>query len=226
MKLVSVALLGVMLVSFTHCMSNAPMQGVDNASSRRGPSNLPDDNDSGGSEEQVINLAQVEVGVRTHEEILHTFAALTGVPSTHANVVSVYRDVETALPTTSDVKSYLAANQVAVTKLAGEFCRILIDQPSGFVADRAVIWPTFNFGQNLVTFTNSSANRLIFIQNMLDAFWGEGVVSPDELSVAEDELNALIDTLAEGEANNATSTRKVTKGICTIALSSAYVIML
>lgn len=218
-KLVSLALLSVLLVTFTHCLSNAPKEG--SAGGRRPSSSPVDIPAPPQSREQFINQAQVATGIRNHEELLHTFSELTGIGTMTPSVVAVYRDVETSLPTTNDVKKFLPANQVAVTKLAAEFCTLQVDTVNG---NRAMVWPDFNFDTTLANFGPSQ--RLYIIQNMLDAFWGEEIVSPEERSMAEDDLMAMMDMIAEGETLTSTaSTRKLIKGACTVALSSAYVIM-
>lgn len=219
MKLVVFFLLGVILFTFTHCLSNAPMDG----DSSRKPSSItnvaPPPTPS--TPEAIINTAQVEIGVKTFEEIYQTFSAVTGVPENQTNVLGVYRNVSDSLPTSSDVKGFLPSNQVAIAKLASEFCTQLVDTNNG---SRMDIWPAAEYNLTLANFGIN--RRMTVIQNMLDAFWGVGVVSDAERQTAEDELLDLMAQLEVGEAMNSSgSTRKVIKGVCTVSLSSAYVVM-
>jgi hypothetical protein len=218
MKIVVFFLLGVILFTFTHCLSNAPTEGgtsrKPSSFSNFTPPTAPK------SPEEVINMAQVEVGVKTFEEIYQSFSAITGISEGNTSVLGVYRNVVDSLPTTSEVKSFLPSNQVAIAKLASEFCTQLVDTNNG---NRMGIWPGAEYNQILGNFNNS--RRMIVIQNMLDAFWGMGVVSDADRATAEDELFYLMDLLDDNEPNTATSTRKVIKGACTVALSSAFVVM-
>lgn len=217
MKLTVFFLLGLILVGFTHCLSNAPMEG-DASRKPSSFSNVTPPTPT--SPEEIINQAQVEVGVKTFEEIYQTFSAVTGVPETQSNVLNVYRSVVDSLPTTSDVKGFAPANQVAIAKLAAEFCNRLVDTDDG---NRRGIWPGADYNQSLANF--NSSRRMTVVRNMLDAFWGIDVVSDMDRDSAELELLGLMDMLDDNEANSAASTRKVMKGACTVALSSAYVVM-
>jgi len=218
MKLTVFFLLGVILFTFTHCLSNAPMEG----DASRKPSSFsnvtppPEPK----TPEEVINMAQVEIGVKTFEEIYQSFSAVTGVPESNSSVLNIYRNVADSLPTSSDVKGFLPSNQVAIAKLAAEFCHELVEGRG----DRAGIWPNSDYNVTLANF--SSARRMDVIQRMLDAFWGMGVVSDSERDIAEAELFDLMAVLEAGESmTSAGSTRKVMKGACSVALSSAYVVM-
>lgn len=219
MKLVVFSLLGVMLFTFTHCLSNAPVEG-DASRKPSSFSNVTPPTPTPSTPEAVINTAQVEIGVKTFEEIYQTFSAVTGVPENQGNVLGVYRNVVDSLPTSSDVKGFLPANQVAIAKLASEFCTQLVDTNNG---NRAGIWPGAEYNQTLANF--NVGRRMTIIQNMLDAFWGMDVVSDAERAMAEDELLNLMDLLDDNETNTSANTRKVIKGACTVALSSAYVVM-
>jgi hypothetical protein len=226
-----VVLLATMLVTFTHCLSNAPVSGTGTAA-KRSPSSSPSDvvdapAPTPSQPEQVLNLAQVEVGMRNHEQLLYTFSELTGVSTMNSNIQSVYTQVEGSLPTNNDVKTFLAPNQVAIARLGAEFCSLLIDNASigGVMTRRQEIWPAFGF--DTITLANFNQSlQMMFAQNMIHAFWGEDVLSPEEEDMAIDELLNLMNNLAMGESTNNAGMKKVIKGACTSALSSAYVTMM
>lgn len=171
------------------------------------------------SEGQLINEMQVSVGMKSHEQIYNTMSELTGVSMT-GSVKNIYDQVTTSLPTDNDIKIFLPSHQLAITKLAAEFCKVLLDSATL----RIVIWPTLNFTANPDTVLNM-AGRNLLIEEMLQAFWG-GVTLPDEKIQAGNELHQLIDDLLEGEANNQVTTRNIAKGVCTSALASAHVTLL
>lgn len=170
-------------------------------------------------EGQIINELQVSEGMKNHEQIFNTMSALTGVTMT-GSVKTVYDQVATSLPTDNDIKVFLPSHQLAITKLAAEFCKVLLDTE----ALRVVIWPTLNFTLDPAT-TLNMAGRDLLIEEMLQAFWG-GVTSPDEKTQSEIELHQLIADLLVGEANTQVTTRNIAKGVCTSALASAHVTLL
>ena len=147
----------------------------------------------------------------------------------NGSVKAVYDQVATSLPTDNDLKVFLPPHQLAITKLAAEFCKVLVDTstvPRGqLVLLRSVIWPTINFTA-IPSVSLSMANRDVIIENVIEAFWG-GVITVDEKSMAEQDLHQLIEDLLQGEnLNQATTTRNVIKGVCTVVLSSAHVTLL
>lgn len=215
-KIGTIILLSILLVTFTQCLSNSP----ERESVERKPSSTPIDIPK--SEEQVLNLAQVSVGIRNHEQLLHTYAELTNISPTNASVVTVYKDIEGSLPTNNDVKVFSAANQVAITRLAAEFCSLLIDNAS---TTRSQIFSTFNI--DTVTLTSVTEQRKVdAITSMMNLFWGEGLLSSEEFDAAGEEILILVNKLAVGEANSVAGSKKVFKGACTAILASAYVTLI
>jgi hypothetical protein len=92
------------------------------------------------------------------------------------------------------------------------------------VALRSIIWPTFNFN-GVPTVSLGMASRDVLIDEVIEVFWG-GIVTSEEKSLATDDLHQLIDDLLLNEANTATTTRNVVKGVCTTVLASAHVTLL
>lgn len=220
-KITVILMLGVLLVTFTHCMPSNTLD-IKNTDSEYShytpPSSVPK------SEEQELNETQVSVGIKNHEQILQTMATLTGVdPQTNNDVMRVYNEVALSLPTGNDVKVFSPTHQIAVSKLAAQFCNSLVNSQTL----RTVVWPTFNFGTAPGT-EMSPARRTDAINSVIDAFW-LGMVEGDELIEAQLELDALLvqlSTPVADEGNNSALTVKAMKGLCTATLSSAHVILL
>ncbi|MBA2404556.1 MAG: hypothetical protein H0V66_07285 [Bdellovibrionales bacterium] len=223
-KLITLGLLVSLVGVFTQCVPTNTKQIGGSSSNSFTPPPLDNDQDEG----QQINNLQVSEGIKSHEQILHTMSALTGVPATNASVKNVYDQVATTLPTDNDIKVFLPPHQLAITKLAAEFCKVLVDTtavPLGKpVTPRAAIWPGFNFGA-LHAVALDPAGRDTMIEQTIEAFWG-GMSTPAETSAAIMEFNQLIDDLLVNEPNSTNTTRNVVKGVCTSALSSAYVTLL
>lgn len=170
--------------------------------------------------EEVLNAIQVDVGVKNFEQILHTMSEVTGInPQNNGRIRSVYASVSTSLPSENDVKTFMASHQVAVTRLAAEFCNETVND----VTRRTEIWRGFDFNirsQNAFT----EQNRLLIINKAIEHFWI--VASDSEMATAQRQLVPMFDELLVDETNNNTTTLKVVKAVCTVILSSAQVTLL
>ena len=163
-----------------------------------------------------------DVGVKDFEEIYVTFQILTGVNiSNEGTLRSVYSDIVSQLPFDNSIKNFGTANQIAIIKLASEFCHTTFNKSVYY----NVFFNNFNVGQ---TSNNAFSNngKMMMIQDMINRFWGSNVQPINVEENAKTELNILIDDLLVGLNNSTTTTRTVAKGVCTSLLSSAPVTML
>lgn len=216
-KILVLFLLALMLVGFNNCVPEAPTQ-QKSAMNLPSGEHLPPPPKTEGA---VLVAMQLSTGVKSFEQILHTMSTLTGVPVSHSNIKSTYAQVVESLPTDNNAKTFITSHQVAVTKLAAEFCHVLTDN----AALREQIWPGFNFGLALRNGAFTAENQRFIILSAIDAFWI--IATESEKEKALEELLPLFESLIEGEATNSTTvTRNVTKGVCTAILSSAHVTLL
>jgi hypothetical protein len=163
------------------------------------------------------DLALMDVGVKNFEQINLTMSNLTGIPTNNTNVQTVYNDIVIQLPTDNNIKSFLPSMQVAITKLATEYCDRLIETG----AYKATIWPAINFTQT-PTQTFTPTNKTLLINQTISYFFGP--IDTASVDSSKVELLSLYDSLITGESlTSSATTKKVVKGICTAALSSAYV---
>ena len=212
-KISSTALLLLLVAVFTQCIGTNSKQ-VGSGYTAAPPSPKKDVG-------QIINEMQVAEGMKSFEQIFHTFSTLTGVAVTQNDVRNAYNQVVTSLPTDNDIKVFLPSHQLAITKLASEFCNQLVETD----ALRTVMWPGYaGYVMNPDTGL-SGQNRAFIIDKIIDNFWG-GLVSAAERQKVADEYQVLMNELLMGEAVNSQTTRNVIKGVCTSALSSAHVILL
>ncbi|MFP5385645.1 MAG: hypothetical protein ACLGHN_06165 [Bacteriovoracia bacterium] len=219
-KLVAIFLLTSMIITFTHCVPKTAKEVGDGGGGyTKSTISTPA---TPKSEGQVINEIQVTTGIKNHEQILHTMGAVTGIdPFAVTAIMNVYNQISASLPTDNDIKVYTATQQVAVTKLAAEFCFQL--SQSGFASQRNIIWPGFNIGAVSNT-AFSFENRTLFIDQTIDGLWG-GMVSNEERNMVHEELGNLIEVTIDG-GNSTTLTARTFRAVCTAALSSAYVTLL
>lgn len=219
-KVVLIVLLIAMIGTFTHCVPQVAKEignggGSSSSSTFNGPTNPPPKDEG-----QIINQTQVTTGVKNHEQILMTMGTVTGIdPFSNNGIMNVYRQVELSLPTDNDIKVFSSTQQVAVTKLAAEFCAVLVADGT----KRGMIWPGLNFNNSIAT---AFADPTLFIDQTTDAFWGP-VVPQEEIDMAHQDLRALISALNTPQSGLAAPTTSNTvRGVCTAVLSSAYVTLI
>lgn len=198
---------------------------IDQNSTTTLPSPLPNGSNTPAADEipadveevvaNVVNI-EVDVGVKDFEQILHSMSAVTGVGITEPIIQTTYNQLSPQLPNDNSIKSFMAANQVAITKLAAEFCDVLVNRAEL----RSVVWPQINFGQS-PTQTLGTVGRQHLIERAINRFWGDGLLSANEFNEQSIILNELIEALLVDSPNNSATTRLVTKGICIGTLSSS-----
>jgi hypothetical protein len=233
----SVTTLFAILFSFNQCVLK-PASGSKVSSSKYGSTALPapSTGDAGdvdttkdlpaGMDMPPMNsptdsdLASIEVGVKNFEQINNTMSTLTGVPTTDATIANVYNDIAIQLPSDNNVKNFLPSMQVAITKLATEYCDRTVETD----AYRTKIWTTVNFNNGPSTAFTPTV-KATMINETVDKFFGP--IDAAQIDKAKTELLALYDMLMSGESttSNAT-TKKVVKGLCVASLSSAYISLL
>ena len=223
----------ILLLGYNHCVVQQN-NGKNKSSSSESDSStstptaaandtLPETIEDQNVENPNIIVAQtVEVGVKNYEQILNTMAVLTGVSLEDREIRNTYADVKDQLPTSNDIKSFQSANQVAILKLASEFCNELVNSEEL----RSNIWREFNFGQRPSSILNADGWDFI-IERSIDHFW---MISEEEYSIkvsAQAELSSLItDLLAEETQDSSAVTRDIVKGVCISTLGSIHAVML
>ena len=229
----SVSTVLILLLGYNHCVvqqksgknKSSTVSSDSSTNTSTNPTNitLPETLEDQGVENPNAIVAQtVDVGVKNYEQILNTMAVLTGVSLEDRDIRNTYADVKDQLPTSNDIKSFQSANQVAILKLASEFCNELVN--SGEL--RSNIWPDFNFGERPSRELDLDGRSYI-IERSIDHFW---MISEEEFSIklsAQAELSSLItDLLAEEEQDSSAVTRDIVKGVCISTLGSIHAVML
>lgn len=169
---------------------------------------------------EVIQEMSVSTGIKNYEQLMMTMSSLTGVQlANDVGVRNIYNDLKSSLPTDNDIKVYSPTHQVAITRMAAEFCNSLIVNQTL----RANVYPNFNFSMRPTDMNQGVRDYLI--ETTISHFWGD-VVSDKEKDAAHAEMDRMIDELLVGERNNSGATQSITKAVCTMALASAHVTLL
>ncbi|MEZ4744166.1 MAG: hypothetical protein R3B45_17235 [Bdellovibrionota bacterium] len=173
-------------------------------------------NKESNSTEQSIADNNVDVGLKNFLQINATFSILTDVKLDNQNIIDTFDDVKLQLPTDNDIKSFSPSIQVAISKLATQYCYTLISD----VSLRTKIIPGFDFTAN-VSDAFSSTSQDIIINALFKKFWIDEKGGPDQ-KTAKATLLTLLSELKKGEeSGGATKTAAIATGLCTAVLASS-----
>ncbi len=160
-------------------------------------------------------------GARNFARINETMSAVTGVDANSAGTRQAFEELTQSLPGDYDLRSFSSSNQVAISKLALEYCDALVETPAlrqaffgtGFAFDAAV--PTAFAGQ---------AQRDLIIDALVDGILNVNVANQPSAAEVAPILDALIGDLTAGctaASCGPAVTRNVVKGACAAVLASA-----
>lgn len=183
---------------------------------------------SGGSGEfeetgatEVARLT-TDVGLKDFEQVYMTMSVLTGIDvGNESSIRNLFNTLNTQLPTDNSVKNFMTSQQIAIVKLAGEFCHRVFSSSTYYNS----FFVNFNIAQTPSQVLNANG-KLSLTNEFISRFWGFNVQPIGVEDEARSEMNILIEDLLVGEnMNSSTTTRKVAKGVCTAMLASAPVTM-
>lgn len=213
----TVVFLALLLVSYTHCDIGTKL----NSSPYGAGVVYPDDashsltDSSGDTEEEQLVQESVDVGLKNFEQISVSMSNLTGIPVTNNNISKLFATIKTQLPVENEIKAFAAANQVAIMKLASEYCNELVKNTTL----RSQKWPGLNFSQKASTaFSSTGTDR--FIDESLSSFMPHLTDGEELYNYYGSELLSVVTDLLSSSTDNATTTRNIAFGACTILLSS------
>jgi hypothetical protein len=138
-----------------------------------------------------------------------------------ASVQSAFDELREQLPESSDVRSFVSSQQVAISKLALEYCDLLVETPS---LRQAFFGAAFQFDAPVPTAFVDQTQRDLIIRPLVDRTIGLQLASQPQTTDVEPILNGLLDDLTAGctaASCDAVRTRTVVKGLCASVLSSA-----
>jgi len=160
-----------------------------------------------------------DLGLKTFEKIHATFSAITGVSMAQTDVANTYENVKQALPTTTDISTFVSSQQMAVTQLAIEYCNALVNDNNL----RQSFFPGFDFNASVHN-AFVIGDRNLLTNPLYQKVFNENLTSQPTLEEVNTELNALIDRLISCDSNNSCSsdrTLSVIKASCAAAIGNA-----
>ncbi len=159
-------------------------------------------------------------GIRDFLRINASFASLTG--QSRSIAAGTFAEIEQQLPSGHDVRSFVSSQQVAISKLALDYCSALIDGPG-----RDAFFPGFDFTAPPTTAFATPAQRDLIFDPLFDRMVGDALAMQPSREQVLAELDAMTDRLlvacATPGACTAQRTNAIVKGACAAVLSSAAV---
>jgi hypothetical protein len=183
------------------------------------PAGEPAEEPAPGEPKKEVARLKASVGIKNFAQINATMSTLTTIPTTNAVVQPVYAQLATQLPDGNDIRAFLASHQVAIGKLAVEYCDAMVNTP----AAANVVLPGIALNVAPATALNATGREAIN-KALITRFWGTGMSGVPEMGESLATLSKLTDELLAGKnMNTAARTPSVVKGLCTAVLSSGPV---
>jgi hypothetical protein len=158
----------------------------------------------------LVDVAEPDLGLRTFSQINDTMSALTGIDA-NANAVSdSYAELRDSLPSTSELLSFAAAQQIAIQRLATSYC--------GEIVGNATSCNNF-FGQCQI-----DANAKDQVATVLyEKFIGTDIANQPAIAGVTTEVVRMIDDLGCANGCSGAEAEIVLTATCAAVLSSSAV---
>ena len=167
--------------------------------------------------------AQAQIGIRNFAEINASMSAVTTVPMSNAAVKSAFEQLKQQLPSVTNMGSFLASNQMAVTQMAIKYCDQLVETKSL----REPYFTDFDFSKNASSAFTTQGRNLV-LNPLTSKMLGTGLSDQPNNTDVINELDNLITRLTDcsgGKVCDANYTKTVVKAVCAGALGSAAITM-
>lgn len=139
-------------------------------------------------------LEQADIGLRTFDEVNATMSAITGIPTTHADVAQTFGTVRQQLPSVETIEGFLSAHQMAITQLAIEYCNALVSDP----AERVRFFPDALFARDANSVSSAEWDTQV-IDPLLNAVLLSNVATQPDIVDVRSDLNLLITDTADNK---------------------------
>jgi hypothetical protein len=164
-----------------------------------------------------------ERGLRDFARINETMAEVTGVDAGSQGVSDAYGELAQQLPSGPDLRTFVSAHQVGISKLALEYCDAMVEDTTA----RDAFFGVFPFGTLPETVFADAGNRLQVSDALYDRVLGDGLVEQPTRQSVRDHLDELYDTLllacTPTTPCSTDRTATMVKAACAAVLSSAAV---
>ena len=156
----------------------------------------------------VPDVPEPELGLRTFAKINDTMSVLTGIDANDAAVSALYDDLRGSLPSTSDLLSFAAAQQIAIQRLATAYCG-------------AVVTDAGNCNAFFGACSIDAAAKDQVADTLYDRFIGDNLVDQPERAGVTTAIVGVIDDLGCAAGCNGATAETTLQASCAAVLSSA-----
>jgi hypothetical protein len=173
------------------------------------------------------------LGVRSFGRVNASMSAVTGVDPLAGDIPTVYEQLVQQLPASTDMRSFVSANQVGIAKLGTEYCDELVgDSGAASQTLRNAFFGATGFGwdQPPATAFATPADVDLITEPLLDRIMGAGLRGDVGGLPARDQVEAVLDQLVMdlmascGGAGqppcDGDYTKAMVKGLCAAVVSS------
>lgn len=171
-----------------------------------------------------------DIGVRNFDEIDATMASITEVSRAQVDVEAVFDTVRQQLPTVESIEGFLAAQQMAISQMAIEYCNALVDN-NGQVL-RTDYFPGVDFNATAGSAFDNAAKRGLVVTPLLNKVMGSGLTTqPDPFAVSTEIDSLMIKLTACAVApptptcDTLARTAEVVKAACAAILGSGVMLL-
>ena len=158
----------------------------------------------------VPDVPEPDLGMRTFSQVNDTMSSLTGIDANQNTVLAAYTELRGTLPPSSDLLSFAAAQQIAIQRLATDYCgAVVLDNAncSGF------------FGS--CTIAGNAKDQVAM--TLYDRFIGDNLATQPDRTDVTVELVRMIDDLGCPNGCNGATAETALQATCAAVLSSAAV---
>ncbi len=175
-------------------------------------------------------------GLRTFDEINASMSEVTGIPTTHESVTSVFDSVKTQLPTTELADTFLAAHQIGIAQLAITYCDALVEQEVSQAPAERRFFTAFDFNALPNTaFANAAARDTVY-DPLITHTVGVSLNDQPASNAIKTNFDTLLDGYLTGDTPrnglldcgadcNPTRTQTIVKSLCAASIGSAMLLI-
>lgn len=214
----------IAIVSLSACQNNIKSSGSSGSESS--------DSGSGGdgATDAEAFAGTSYLGIKNDKQIFDSYTEVTGLDlEEYSNLSSYFEDNRATLPQSNDIGSLGPSHRLAMINLAYEFCDILVDQIDNSNPPENIFTGTafeqVNSDEHSPSYLLATlGQKEALVTIILDAFWGEDVISFEHREESIQQFSLLIEDLVFGQPDSDQTTRDAIRGVCSAALASAPVV--
>jgi len=156
------------------------------------------------------DVAEPDLGMRTFSQINDTMSSVTGIDPNQNVVLASYTEIRDSLPPTPDLLSFVAAQQIAIQRLATSYCGAIVNDNAN--CDNF-------FGACAI----DAAGKDQVATVLYDRFVGDNIANQPDRATVTAEIVSVIDDLSCANGCTGAEAQIALQASCAAVLSSGVV---